>query len=293
MFTESLQLGYNQPPYLFETALVEVSRAVGRLLPEVKGGQLESTKDGEMSWLVVCTLRGSHVKPLEEIEVQFFDRTWEDGLVRVLQSALSRLVFHHRVELEAKRLPHAFLGRRNEEGIPTMIPYTCLLGRQVSQMENLLYKTQLSLDSNRMENEVLKHEQEGLKLDLKLARLKYRRQQKKTLRVREANYMLKVKVMHLKTALRDAEDKLEALPDHGEDIRKEDTALVSDDEDFLEEEGLIGDGRDGDEDEDDLAFINDEPEDPEPLDTVKATPDEEEDPEEPPFDGLSAPLDDF
>jgi hypothetical protein len=160
-------------------------------------------------------------------------------------------------------------------------------------MENLLYKTQLSLDTNRMENEVLKHEQEGLKLDLKLARLKYRRQQKKTLRVREANYMLKVKVMHLKTALRDAEDKLEALPDHGEDIRKEDTALVSDDEDFLEEEGLIGDGRDGDEDEDDLAFINDEPEDPEPLDTVKATPDEEEDPEEPPFDGLSAPLDDF
>jgi hypothetical protein len=247
MFTESLQLGYNQPPYLFETALVEVSRAVGRLLPEVKGGQLESTKDGEMSWLVVCTLRGSHVKPLEEIEVQVFDRTWEDGLVRVLQSALSRLVFHHRVELEAKGLPHALLGRRNEEGIPTMIPYTCLLGRQVSQMENLLYKTQLSLDSNRMENEVLKHEQEGLKLDLKLARLKYRRQQKKTLRVREANYMLKVKVMHLKTALRDAEDKLETLQDDGEDIRKEDTALISDDDDFMEEEGLIGDGHDDDE----------------------------------------------
>jgi hypothetical protein len=80
--------------------------------------------------------------------------------------------------LEAKGLPHAFLGCHNEEGVPTMIPYFCPLGRQVSQMENLLYKTQLSLDSNRMENEVLKHELEGLKMDLKLAKLKHRRQQK-------------------------------------------------------------------------------------------------------------------
>jgi hypothetical protein len=251
---------------------------------------MESTKDGEMSWMVVCTLRGSHVKQLEEIEVQVFDRTWEDGLVRVLQAALSRLVFHHRVELEAMGLPHAFLGRRNEEGVPTMIPYFCPLGRQVSQMENLLFKTQLSLDSNRMENEVLKHEMEGLKMDLKLAKLKHRRQQKKALRVRESNYMLKVKVMHLKAALREAEEKLEETQDDGEDIRKESTALVSDDEDYMEEEGL--DGLD-DEDDEDRAFINDAIEEPAPLHTVEATPDDEEDPEEPPFDGPSAPLDDF
>jgi hypothetical protein len=234
------------------------------------------------------------VKQLKEIEVQVFDRTWEDGLVRVLQAALSRLVFHHHAELEAKRLPHAFLGRRNEEGIPTMIPYTCPLGRQAAQMENLLYKTQLSLDSNIMENEVLKHELEGLKMDLKLAKLKHHRQQKQKLRVREANYMLKVKVMHLKAALRDTEDKLETLQDDGEDIRKEDTALISDDDDFMQEEGLIGDGDDDDEDDDDRAFINDALENPEPLHTIEATPDdEEEDPEEPPLDGLSTPLDDF
>jgi hypothetical protein len=52
---------------------------------------------------------------------------------------------------------------------------------------------------------------EGLKLDLKLAKLKYCRQPKQKLRVREANYMLKVKVMHLKSALRVAEEKLESL----------------------------------------------------------------------------------
>jgi hypothetical protein len=291
MFTKSRQLGYDQPRFLFETALIEVSWAVGRLLPEVKGGQMECTKEGEMSWMVVCTLRGSHVKNIEEIEVQVFDRTWEEGLVRVLQAALARLCFHHCAELQAKGLPHALLGRRNEEGILTMTPYTCRLGRQAAQMENLLFKTQLSLDSNRMENEVLKHEMEGLKLDLKLAKLKYHRQQKQKLRVREANYMLKVKVMHLKSVLRDAEEKLESLQDEGEDLRKEDTALVSYDEDYMEEEGL--DGLD-EEDDDDRAFINDEAEEPAPLRTIEATSDgEEEDPEEPPFDGLSAPLDDF
>jgi hypothetical protein len=158
-------------------------------------------------------------------------------------------------------------------------------------MENLLYKTQLSLDSNTMENEVLKHEMEGLKLDLKLAKLKYRRQQKQKLRVRKANYMFKVKVMHLKAALRDAEDKLESLQDEGENLRKEDTTLVSDDEDYMEEEGLNGIDE---EDNEDRAFINDEAEDPAPLHTVEATlDDEEEDPEKPPFDGLPAPLDDF
>jgi hypothetical protein len=233
---------------------------------------MECTREGEMSWMVVCMLRGFHVRNIEEIEVQVFNRTWEEGLVRVLQASLARLCFHHRAELEAKGLPHALLGRRNEEGIPTMTPYTCPLGRQAAQMENLLFKTQLSLDSNRMENEVLKHEMEGLKMELKLAKLKCRRQQKKNLRVREANYMLKVKVMHLKSALRDAEEKLEGVQDEGEDLRKEGTALVSDDR----------------------AFINDEAKEPAPLRTIEATPDdEEEDPEEPPFDGLSAPLDDF
>jgi hypothetical protein len=157
-------------------------------------------------------------------------------------------------------------------------------------LENLLFKTQLSLDSNRMENEVLKHEMEGLKMDLKLAKLKHRRQQKKTLRTRESNYMLKVKVMHLKAALREAEEKLEETQDDGKDIRKEHTALISDDEDYMEEEGL--DGLD-DEDEDDRAFINDAAEEPAPLRTVEATTEDEEDPEEPPFDGPSAPLDDF
>jgi hypothetical protein len=74
MYTRSRQLGYEQPRYLFEFALIEVSQAVGRLLPEVKGGQMESTKDGELSWMVVCTLRGSHMANLEEIDVQIFER---------------------------------------------------------------------------------------------------------------------------------------------------------------------------------------------------------------------------
>jgi hypothetical protein len=77
--------------------------------------------------------------------------------------------------LESKGCPHAHLGRRDVEGFPTEVPYICPLGRQAAQMEYLLYKTQLSLDSNRIENEVLNSELEGLKMDLKLAKLKSRR----------------------------------------------------------------------------------------------------------------------
>jgi hypothetical protein len=102
------------------------------LLPEVKGGQMEDMADGELSWMVVCTLRGSHVENLEEIEIQLFDRTWEECLVRVMQAALARLVFHHRAELEAKGLPHACLGCHDEEGVPTVVPYTCPLSRQAA-----------------------------------------------------------------------------------------------------------------------------------------------------------------
>jgi hypothetical protein len=104
---------------------------------------------------------------------------------------------------------------------------------------------------------------------------------------------LKVKVMHLKSALRDAEDKMESLRDEGEDLRKEDTALISDDEDYMEQEGHNGDGLDDEEDED-RTFINEDLEDPEPLCTIEATPDdEEEDPEEPPFEDLTTILGDF
>jgi hypothetical protein len=49
MYTKIHQLGVEQPRYLFESALIEVSQAVGRLLPEVKGGQMERMEDGELS----------------------------------------------------------------------------------------------------------------------------------------------------------------------------------------------------------------------------------------------------
>jgi chromosome segregation ATPase len=95
--------------------------------------------------------------------------------------------------------------------------------------------------------------------------------------------MLKVKVTHLKTALREAEDKIETLEDEGEDLRKENAALLSDD-DYMEDEGNNGYGQDKDEDEEDLTFINGEPEDSVPLPPQELTVEEEDDPAEPPFE---------
>ncbi|KAK1663744.1 hypothetical protein QYE76_051903 [Lolium multiflorum] len=212
---------------------------------------MESMEDGELSWIVVCTLWDSHVANLEEIEIQLFDRTWEEGIVRVMQATLARLVFHHRAELESRA----------------------------------------SLDSNRMENEVLKSELEGVKEELKLAKFEGCQQRRLKLRVREANYMLKVKVMHLKTSLRETEDKIETLQDEGEDLRKENAALLSDDN-FMEDEGYNWYRQDKDENEEDLAFINAELEDPEPLHSEEIVADDEEDPEEPPFKDDTIALDD-
>jgi predicted nuclease with TOPRIM domain len=156
-------------------------------------------------------------------------------------------------------------------------------------MEYLLYQTQASLESNRMENEVLKSELDEAKEELKLVKLEARRQRRLKLRVRESNYMLKVKVAHLKTALREAEDKIETLEDEGEDLRKENAALLSDDNDYMEDEGY--DLYKDDEDEDNLTFINDEPEEPAPL-PPQGSAEEEEDPMEPPFEGDTIVLND-
>jgi hypothetical protein len=97
--------------------------------------------------------------------------------------------------------------------------------------------------------------------------------------------MLKVKVMHLKAALHEAEDKIETAQDVGEDLRMENTALLSDDDDYMEDEGYKWYGKDKDEDQEDLAFINNEPEDPEPLPRQESTVEEEDDPVEPPVRG--------
>jgi hypothetical protein len=277
--------------YLFESALMEVCHTVGRLRPEVKGGQMEGFEDGELSWRILCTIRSSHVSALEEIEIEIFDRTWEEGLVRVLHAALARLVFHHRVELEEKGLPHAHLGRRDEEGIPTVVPYVCPLGRHAAHVEYLLFKTQGSLDINRMENEVLKSELEDAKKEIELVKVKARRQRRLKLRAREAKYMLKVKVAHLKKALREAESKIEELEDEGEDLRNENVALLSDDDDYMDEEGYDWLNKSDEGDEDDVAFINDEPEEPAPP-TPEETAEEEEDPEQPPFQDDTIVLDD-
>ncbi|KAK1648884.1 hypothetical protein QYE76_066689 [Lolium multiflorum] len=289
MYTKSCHVGEVQPLFLFESALLELCHAVGRLRLEVKGRQMEDTEDGELSWMIVCTIRGSHIKELEEIEIQLFDRTGRSGLSA--RGSPSRLAFHHRAELEEKGLPHAHLGRRDEEGIPTVVPYVCPLGSHAAQMEYVLFKTQGNLDINMMENEVLKSELDDVKKELELVKLKARRRRRLKLRVRESNHMVKVKVAHLKIALREAESKIENLEDEGEDLRKENAALLSDDDDYMEDEGYKWYNKSEEEDEDDLAFINDEPKEPAPP-TPQESAEEEEDPEEPPFKDETIILDD-
>lgn len=275
VFTKSRQLGTEEPRLVFETDLIELARMVGRLLPEIKGGKVHQLVEGDRSWLVVCTLRGSLVgPPIQELEVDVFDRTWTDGVVRVMQEALARLAFHHRAELIGTRFE--YFGRRDSEGRPTEVPFHFQFERHAQYMEFMLHHTQTYLDRARMRSDTLETELLAVKEELKVAQLEADHQRKIRIVARKANDLLRSKVDALKKQVKEMESKIEDLEEEGEDLRKENAAFLSDDDDYLEEDGMDMEV----EDEDDLDFINDEEEDPEPL----LPEEEEEDPEEPPFD---------
>ena len=270
-FTEYRQVGTEQPPLYFERALMELALRCGRPLPELKGVRLERPEDSELSWLVVCTVRGREVAPVsEEFTVDVMERSWVDGMVRVMQEAIARLAFLHPEKIVGT--PFQFVGQRDTEGIPAVVTPHPQFEHQMQHLEYLLHHSQTYMDRARMRSEMQEMEIQSLRAELEDSQKDLARERKMRRTSRKRIASLKDTVAALTAQTAEMESRIEELEEEGDDLRKENEAFLSDDDDYDEDMDMEPDTEDED-------FINDEEEDPEVVIS-----EEEEDPEEPPFD---------
>ena len=190
VFTGHLQLGTQVPPYVFETDLVEMTRRLGRPLPEVKGGRIHLQLDREHAWLVVCTLRGPVVPPLiDELTIEVVERTWVDRLMRVSQEAIGRLAYHHRTFFAGSH--YQYYGQRDAEGDPRAVPDHPEFWRHFQEMKYLLHCTQTYPDRVRIRCDTRGAELTSIQAELQTSQMFRRRLSRRKKALRLANEHLR------------------------------------------------------------------------------------------------------
>jgi hypothetical protein len=116
---------------VFEHDLVELAAHLGRPRPEVRGYRLFEEGTRELAYRIVCQVRGREVPPTsEEFTFEVIERTWGEGVMCVLQHAISRLVHLHAAELAGTRYEH--YRRCDDEGFPVEPPFADPLRRPPS-----------------------------------------------------------------------------------------------------------------------------------------------------------------
>jgi hypothetical protein len=147
--TAHRQVGTHKEIAVFERDLVELAARHGRLRPEVRGYHLFEEGTHELAYRIVCQVRGREVPPTsEEFTFKVIERTWGEGVMRVLQHAISPLVHLHAAELAGTRYEH--YGRCDNEGFPIEPPFPTPFSRHLTQTEVLLHHSQEQLDHVRM-----------------------------------------------------------------------------------------------------------------------------------------------
>jgi len=268
-WTEFVQLEKDSK-LTFERDLFELTKLLGRPAPEFEGAQIDVHGVGRLSLLIRSSVRRNIKSPNSRTLIfTTKEATWVDGLCTATQRMLARLCEEHKAELVDSRF--RFYGRRNCDGHPTPSPYHPMFGSYIMDMEILLQCTQDDLLRTRIqlhfdrESLVELRENEMKLMVEKVALLRKRAQLRKTI------VKLRTKVAEQDGLIEDLEHHTDEMEEEGEDLRKENNAFLSDDDDFVEEMDC--------EEEDDEEELVDEEE--EPLDAVLE--DEEEDPEEPPY----------
>jgi hypothetical protein len=86
------QIGTHEDVLIFERDLVEWAARLGRPRPKVRGYGLIEEGTRELAYQIVCQVRGKEVPPTsQKFTFEVIERTWGDGLLRVLRDAISRL----------------------------------------------------------------------------------------------------------------------------------------------------------------------------------------------------------
>jgi hypothetical protein len=105
--TAHRQVGTHEDVLVFECDLVELAACLGRPRPEIRGYRIFDEGTRELAYQVVCQVHGMEVPPTsQEFTFEVIERTWGDGLMRVLRHAISCLVHLHYDELLGTRYEH-------------------------------------------------------------------------------------------------------------------------------------------------------------------------------------------
>jgi len=254
----------------FERDLFELTKLLGRPAPEFEGAQIDVHGVGRLSWLIKSSVRRNIKSPGSRTLIfTTKEATWIGGLCTATQRMLARLCEEHKAELVDSRF--RFYGRRNCDGYPTPSPYHPMFGSYIMDMELLLQCTQDDLLRTRIQFHFdreslveLRENEEKLMVE-KVALLRKRAELRKII------VKLRKKVAEQDGLIEDLEHHTDEMEEEGEDLRKENSAFLSDDDDYVEE-------MDCEEEEDDEELVDEEED---PLEAVLE--DEEEDPEEPPY----------
>jgi hypothetical protein len=135
-------------PVYFEVALRDAAAKLGRPPPEIRGYRQDVPEYSERSWRVECTLRGRQVAPIcDDCVFEVTARSWEDGLLRVMQLTMARLANDFADRLQD--CPLRFIGRRDDQGRMAPADQHPDFLNYFSHVEYLLQHTQQNLDELR------------------------------------------------------------------------------------------------------------------------------------------------
>jgi hypothetical protein len=269
-YSKFYQLG-NGENLVFERDLEELSEYLERPFPEFFGAQLNDQPGGQLQWQVVADLRGKMEPPTSQlIRFSVRENNWMDGLARAMQEALARLCGQNVNRIRNTRFIH--YARHDSMGDPMDMSPHPELKHHVDHMDYMLQETRKELDNARAQanaDHIVQAEAANTITLLASDRRSLRRQRT----ARDTTITrLRAKIAAQEQTIADLENMLEEVEEEGIDLRRENDAFLSDDDDYLEEQMDM----EPETDEDDDDFIDDDDEEG----VMELMEPEEEDPEE-------------
>jgi hypothetical protein len=218
---------------VFERDLVELTMHLRRTRPEVRGYRLFEEGTWELAYQVVCQVRGKEVLPISEgFTFEVIEHTWGDGLMHVLQHAISRLVHLYYDELLGTRYEH--YGWVDSDGLPYQAAAHTPISRHFCHTEALLPHTQEQLDHVRMVADKRGLELAVLREDLQESIFSHHRLLAAKRKIMKRNRTLRQHVRDLEDHLASLESHVSELEEETAELRKKNEAVLGCDDDHQE-----------------------------------------------------------
>jgi hypothetical protein len=258
--TAHRQVGTHEDVLIFERDLVELTSRLEHLRTEVRGYRLFEEGTRELAYQVVCQVCGKEVPPTsQEFTIEVIERTWGDGLMRVLRHAISCLINLHYDELLGTHYEH--YGRVDSDGLPCQAAAHTPFIRHLCHTEALLNHSQGQLDHVRMVADERGLELAVLCEDLQESIFSRHHLLAAKTRIVKRNRALRQRVHDLEDHLASLESHVSELEEETAELRKENKVVLGHDDDhqeaYDEESASTNDDDRGSDDGDDRDAIMD------------------------------------